>query len=57
MINILAYFAMTMSVLAALVTPLLIGRQREPYSYSNFINAIGDALIIILLGGRVLGWF
>lgn len=55
--EILAYIALGLNIINVLCLPLLIGKARESYSYSNFISAVLSLIIVFLLAGRVIGWF
>lgn len=47
---------MILSITAAIGYPLLLGKPREPYSYSGFISNVIEAVCVTILAARVLGW-
>jgi hypothetical protein len=56
LMNGVAVYSMTMAILAAILIPSLIGRDRGKYTYSNFIAACSEAFFVSLLALRVLGF-
>lgn len=48
-ILIVAWASMVISILAALLTPLLIGKPREPLNYASFVSNLLAAVFVTSL--------
>ena len=57
MINTIAWVLLVLKGLDILLYPLVIGEERKPYSYRGFVGTIIGGVLILLICGRVLGWF
>lgn len=53
----LAWFMLYGEVLNLILTPLVIGMERKPYRYTDFIRVTIETAIAVPLVGRVLGWW
>jgi len=56
-ILILAWFLLGVAVLEILGGPFSIGKPREPYSASGYMVNLIIFTLLILLAGRVIGWW
>lgn len=45
-----ACVSMFLSVLSALIVPLVIGRERGPWTYASFVSALLEAVAVVSMG-------
>lgn len=54
---VLAWIGIVCNCLAVLLSPLIINKPREPYAYTNYIVTFAGGVAMVMLCGRVLGWW
>lgn len=52
--NILAWAAIILTILNVILMPLVFGRERPDFSYSTWVTAIIETIVVCLLALRVL---
>jgi hypothetical protein len=55
--KILAYITIALNLLNFILVPLFFRKDKGKYNYSNFVSAGLSLIIIIILCGRILGWW
>lgn len=56
--KIIAYIVLLFSLLAILLYPLIIGKEKKgKYDYYGFIARIIEFVLLLAVCGRVIGWF
>lgn len=55
--KILAYLTIALNLINFLLVPLQFGKDKGKYKYTDFISNGFSLIIIIVLCGRVLGWW
>ena len=57
MLRISAWFLISMVLINIIGNPFFIGKKREPYSATTYIIGLIVIIPIVLVAGRVLGWW
>jgi len=57
LILISAWILIIAQIVDILLIPFLFGKPREPYSASNYIGILCVSILVILVSGRVIGWW
>lgn len=52
-----AYLNLAVGCLAAMATPFLHGRKKEPYNAMDSFICVARLPVLIIIVGRLLGWW
>lgn len=55
LMEIIAWIAIVLEIIAILIGPAMLGKDRGKFTYANWIGSIIGAVMVILLSLRVLG--
>lgn len=57
MIEKLAWVSLISTALNVVLVPLVFGRERKPYGYQQFCQAVTELVVMLILCGRVFLWW
>lgn len=52
-----AWLAFVCSVLSVIIEPFFIGRDRKPTDGVSYLSTLFSMAVIILMAGRIFGWW
>ena len=57
LIKLVAYFWVAIAILITFWAPFSIGEPREDYAASNYVITVAQLITVVLLAGRIIGWW
>jgi hypothetical protein len=57
LLMVLAAIAIVIAILGVAITPFMIGKPREPFSARGYLSVLFQSATMVLLSGRVFGWW